>query len=318
MYDDQVLQHYIHYITNLTKTHNVDNITRTDAYFTFYLQFPEIKWSFLASLVSRNAGYNMTDLYLPPFQLMLGEQERERLFMTYERANWLIFSDAYPQLLVYRLSLQLNQPLFHLLPYFHVSSFMVKEWNYFWKTADTNRIMIALIINEQNVIEQPVIRQSFFKKRVFHQAPYFLQNLLTMNAVLLPTKSAQLYGAFVHQFTSLTKRIELGKQLASILYSPSTFKQIFAFARQCEHTGSRYDYERFLNLPYPASPFLRMVYPVISHQDKIRKDWYKWGGIKKKWWNSEERNGCNWIGKEFYKKRSLIFAYYYVKRVFKG
>ncbi|GAA3327359.1 hypothetical protein GCM10020331_066980 [Ectobacillus funiculus] len=41
---------------------NRDNISRTHAYKEYYLRNCEIRWSFLASMVSRNAGWNMTDL----------------------------------------------------------------------------------------------------------------------------------------------------------------------------------------------------------------------------------------------------------------
>ncbi|UOK59911.1 DUF2515 domain-containing protein [Bacillus sp. OVS6] len=55
------------------------------------------------------------------------------LFLTYEDANWLIFSDAYPQLMLYEISKQKGHPLFHLLDEFHVSPFMKREWQIFWR-----------------------------------------------------------------------------------------------------------------------------------------------------------------------------------------
>ncbi|MGX4669417.1 DUF2515 family protein [Cerasibacillus sp. JNUCC 74] len=314
MCNDLLSLSYIHYITNKTKEHNRDNISRTKAYFSFYLQFPEIKWAFLASIVSRNAGWNMTDLELEPFRYLLGTKERQRLFMTYERANWLIFSDAFPQLLIYQLSRQYNKPLFHLLSSFKVSTYMVKEWFHFWKHLDEDRLVQALIINEQNVIQAPVIKQSFFKQRVFCQPPYLLQNLLIMNAVLIPTMSQQLFGCYVHNFTNLTNRIELGKKLASIIFSPTVYNQTYEFAKCIEHTGSRYDYERFLHLSMPRAPYLRMVYPIITHRDTIRKDWYKSGGIKRKWLKNQTVNISSKTGKTFYQKRQFMYVYYHVKQ----
>ncbi len=41
---------------------NRDNISRTKAYEQFFRIHPEIQWSFLAGMVSRNAGWNMCDL----------------------------------------------------------------------------------------------------------------------------------------------------------------------------------------------------------------------------------------------------------------
>lgn len=41
---------------------NMDNISRTQSYQDYYVRNSEIRWAFLASMVSRNAGWNMTDL----------------------------------------------------------------------------------------------------------------------------------------------------------------------------------------------------------------------------------------------------------------
>ncbi|WP_106497439.1 DUF2515 family protein [Lentibacillus sp. Marseille-P4043] len=310
-------QDYLHYIIKKTKEHNLDNITRTKAYQNFYLRFPEIKWAFVASLVSRNAGWNMTDLYLPPFKKLLSHKKRQQLFMTYERANWLIFSDAYPQLLVYKLSRKLNMPLFDLLTGLRVSTFMVHEWYQFWQHHDQNRLMTALIINEQNVIQRPVMKQAYFKYQVFSRLPYLIQDFLFMNAVILPTRSPNLYGAFVHDFTNVTNRITLGKHLAAIIYDPTIYQNLLDFATTMEHTGSRRDYERFLQLHLPRSPLLRVVYPTISHQDIIRKDWYKLGGIKSKWFQDVQNHSIHSnVGASFYKKRHLLYASYHIKKMF--
>lgn len=49
-------------IKKMTAKKNKDNITRTEAYFQYFTLHPDIRWSFLASMVSRNGGYNMCDL----------------------------------------------------------------------------------------------------------------------------------------------------------------------------------------------------------------------------------------------------------------
>ncbi|MEC5422498.1 DUF2515 family protein [Virgibacillus sp. C22-A2] len=308
---------YVHYITNLTRTHNVDNISRTKAYQNFYIQYPEVKWALVASIVSRNAGWNMTDLHLSPFQKILSNIERERLFMTYERANWLIFSDAYPQLLVYKLSCSIRKPMFHLLKAFDVSNYMIQEWYRFWRSNDKDNLMTALIINEQNVIQKPVITQSFFKKHVFQKLPYLLQDYLLMNAVIIPTSSANLYGTYVHDFTNITNRIMLGKLIASLIFSPELYYRSLDFALAVEHTGSRSDYEQYTNRTFPNSPMLRVLYPVINHQDKVRNDWYKSGGIRRIWLQKHTINVENYaIEKSFYQKRNMLYAYYYIRNIF--
>nr|WP_077326622.1 DUF2515 family protein [Virgibacillus siamensis] len=307
--------HCLHYITKKTNEHNSDNISRTNAYQNFYTRFPEIKWALVASLVSRNAGWNMTDLMLPAFLDILGKKERNQLFMTYERANWLIFSDAYPQLLVYQLSIQQNRPLFHLLPDFHVSKYMIKEWQTFWKFGDRERLMLALIINEQNVIQQPVVHQSYFEHHVFLRLPYLLQDILLLNAIILPTTSNELYGVNVHDFTKVSNRITLGKKIASIIFHPSVYPSIYTFVSTNEHTGSRGDYEKYFAVPTKRAPMLRMVYPVISHQDIIRKDWYKQGGIKKKWLKKVSAEFNQDVSTSFYRRRKILTAYYYMKKI---
>lgn len=305
---------YLYYIINKTNKHNIDNISRTNAYQHFYLKYPEIKWALLASVVSRNAGWNMTDLQLPAYKNLLGETERTRLFMTYERANWLIFSDAYPQLLIYELSVKKGVPLYHLLKSFHVSSYMIREWEIFHRTKNKLRLMIALIINEQNLIQQPVISQPFFKRKVFFSLPYFLQNTIMLNAVILPTKQKGLYGSYVHGFTNLTNRINLGKNLASQLFHPYLYPLIMEFLLSVDHTGSRYDYERYYSMNLPRSPVLRMVYPKIEHQDNIRRDWYRLRGMKRKWISMEESDP-NPIGKSFYQKRKGLIIYDQFKEI---
>lgn len=310
------MQKYLDYITKKTKQRNIDNISRTKAYQSFFTRFPEIRWALVASLISRNAGWNMTDLFLPPFQRLLSKEKRMRLFMTYERANWLIFSDAYPQLMVYQLSKKFDKPLFPLLKKLNVSQFMINEWQYFWKHRDIQRLVTSLIINEQHVIHRPVIKQSYFKYQVFSRLPYLLQDFLLMNAVILPTRSRTIYGILVHDFTNVSNRITIGKQVASVIFHPSMYKDILDFALTIEHTGSRRDYEQFLNVDFPKAPFLRTVYPIITHQDIIRNDWYKLGGIKDKWLDEIKFNEMNPdVGSSFYKKRHLLFAYYHLKNM---
>ncbi|GAB4073607.1 DUF2515 domain-containing protein [Barrientosiimonas marina] len=306
---------YIHYIRSQTDKHNVDNIARTKAYQRFYAAFPEIKWAFLASMVSRNAGWNMTDLWLSPFIAILSARQRWSMFMTYERSNWLIFADAYPQLLLYQLSIDTQQSLFHLLPAFQVSRYMQQEWEVFWQHQDAERLMLALIINEQNVIEHPVIKQDYFKYRVFLRPAYFLQDFFLLNAVLLPTASQHVYGAFVHDFTSINKRIEMGKTLASIVFHPQVYRPLLEFAQSVEHTGSRRDYERYCGIEIEAAPLLRSVYPVIAHQDKWRRDWNKRKRVQAKWLATVSLTPDPQIKKQFYNRRRLMYAYSHVKDI---
>jgi hypothetical protein len=281
MSDAQLIQQ----IRHKTFTANLDNISRTNEYLNYFLLHPEIKWSFLASMVSRNAGWNMCDLEGKWYPHILDEKIRKRLYLTYERANWLIFHDAFPQLLLYHYSTILNRSLFHLLNEFHVSKFMQDEWNLFLKSNDQGRLMKALIINEQNLIEKPVIQHPVYKKRVFTSGFFIVQDILHFNCVLFPTLSGQLYGASVTHFRNISKRISLGNNLANILFHPDLYPNFIEFSLKIEHTGSRHDYERFLMIDeYSETPCLRTQFPVIEHHiDYYQKDWSLTTPINPKW-----------------------------------
>ncbi|WP_172827355.1 DUF2515 family protein [Fictibacillus arsenicus] len=265
-------------ILNNTISQNRDNISRTVSYAAFFKRNPEIRWAMLASLVSRNAGYSMCDLkgdWLPRF---LSKDTRKHLFHTYERANWLIFQDAYPQLLLYEYSKEKGAPLFDLLDNFYVSTFMKKEWHRFWIERDIKRICTSLIINEQHVIENPVIKNSFYNKRIFSGVPFLLQDYMHFSTVLFPVLSGDVYGISVHGFKTVKNRIETGKMLYTILFESRWSEEIIRFSDAVTHTGSRHDFEKYV---YPKkmreTPLLRMVYPIVHHHRKSTKDWYRKG-----------------------------------------
>ncbi|KAB2338286.1 DUF2515 domain-containing protein [Cytobacillus depressus] len=271
-------------IKNKTNVYNADNISRTDAYFDFFNKNPEIIWSFLASMVSRNAGWNMCDLEGEYYPKIINEKLRKKLFLTYERANWLIFQDAFPQLLLYQYSTKINRPMFHLLSNFHVSTFMEREWLSFWERKNLKKLMISQIINEQNIIQKPVIKHPVSRKNVFQTPQFFLQDWFHYSSVLFPTCEGQLYGASANGFKSLSKRIDLGKRLADILFKNELFPQFYQFAIRTTHTGSRYDYEYYLmNNLRRSTPFLRCTYPIIKHHSYKMEDWSKTRRLKKKW-----------------------------------
>lgn len=255
---------------------NLDNISRTVIYEKFYYKHREIKWSFLASLVSRNAGYNMCDLEGEWFRRSISPEYRQMLFQTYERANWLIFSDAYPQLLVYELSKERGVPLFYLLSYLNVSQFMQKEWLHFWTTHDEERLWTSLIINEQHLIQKPVIEHPVYKRRVFLSMPYRLQNLLHFSTVLFPTLDGEVYGFSVHGFRKIKNRIQLGRRLAWLLFQSPYSHKIHEYAAATSHTGCRHDYEQYV---YPnrrrIPQLLRLIYPIVHHGRPSLTDWSK-------------------------------------------
>ncbi|MBE4908440.1 DUF2515 domain-containing protein [Bacillus luteolus] len=289
-------------IQSTTKILNLNNLTRTMAYLDFYLEHPEIHWSFLAHMVSRNAGWNMTDLkgeYLPR---ILTEKEIKSFFNFIERGNWLIFQDAFPQLLLYEKSIQTGINLFYLLPHLNVSVFMEPIWNQFLEYRDSYTLTVALIINEQSYIESRVIENNRFKEDVLNTFEFKLQDLLSMNHILFPSSNdtkTKLTGQTVRHFDSLDERILLGKRLYSILFSMHHLPPIEKWAKQTIHTGSRKDYWPHLfndiaelapgselkprlqnckltkGTPRIYSPALASVWENQQHEPASPGDWYK-------------------------------------------
>jgi len=294
-------------IRRLTKKANKDNISRTEKYERFYQEHPEIKWAFLAAMVSRNAGWNMCDLENEWIPKILPYSYRQLLFHVYERANWLIFQDAYPQLLLYHYSTKFQRPMFHLLAKFQVSLFMQNEWNYFWKYRDQERLLYSLIINEQNVIQDPVILHHVFKDKVFRSLPFKLQDWFHFSYCLFPTVTGKLYGASVYDFQDVTSRIELGKRLSYILFLDSLHEEFIYFSKMTTHTGSRYDYEQYsLVRKKRDTPYLRFTYPIVSHHRGIVTDWSKIRKIKDKWYDPPKLKGTIDLTKWHQKKEMQI------------
>ncbi|MCF2146267.1 DUF2515 family protein [Desmonostoc muscorum LEGE 12446] len=115
---------------------NLNNPTRTRFYLDYWDRHHEIPWAFLAHLVSRNAGYQMSDLLryqdylnlalsftsptsiitkpvidwlekklsLPGIGLPLSVALLQQVFRFLEAGNFLIFHDVFPQLIAYEVA----------------------------------------------------------------------------------------------------------------------------------------------------------------------------------------------------------------------
>ncbi|GGJ66003.1 hypothetical protein GGR02_001700 [Anoxybacillus voinovskiensis] len=270
-------------IKNETTRLNRDNITRTEAYFSFFQRHPEIHWAFLAHLVSRNGGWNMTDLKGSLVPVVVATEQIKPLFLFLERANALIFHDAYPQLLLYEKSKEQKKKLFHLLPSFSVSAFMRPFWEHFYETNDAPLLTVALIINEQQYIQHRVVQHPFFQEQVVKTFPFLCQQWLGFNDVLIPYKNGRrvrLTGITVRDFADVSHRIEIGKALYGMLfYRNSLFQRVYHFACQTKHTGSRADFWPHI---FSAtndgvrifSPTLNDAWPVIEHRFPDKHDWF--------------------------------------------
>ncbi len=238
-----------------TKAANRNNVTRTEAYRQVYERHPELHWAFLAHMVSRNGGWNMTDLKGELLPRLLGADEGESVFLFLERCNALIFQDAYPQLLLYGESVKRRKNLFHLLPLFHVSRFMKPFWDHFWQRRDSVMLTIALIVNEQHYIEHRVVRSKWYHDHVLGTIFFRAQSWLRLNQIVLPyaphpERSARsrsvhpkLAGLILKDFSDLEERIGAGKTLYGILFGiPEVHAGALRFASRIKHTASRADY----------------------------------------------------------------------------
>ncbi|WP_052504372.1 DUF2515 family protein [Rossellomorea aquimaris] len=308
---------WIHEINHLVYLHNQDNISRTMAYQKFFLLHPEIKWSFLASMVSRNAGWNMTDLKGDIFPRLLHPATRDALFMTYERANWSIFQDAFPQLLLYHYSTRYKKKMFHLSKEFHISSFMEEEWNRYWEERDDHRLVHSLIINEQHLIQEPVIDHEVYKKRVFGSSLFFIEDHLHFSSVLFPTLEGELLGASVHGFRKIENRIQLGNRLFKILFQPDYHSSFLNFALQVEHSGSRKDYEQFCkSAPKTNTPMLHQAYVYIPHHWRTHMDWSIQKDIDKEWYQELKLPDKIELSQWYFRKQRQLEKVANIKGVF--
>ncbi|MCM3571477.1 DUF2515 family protein [Neobacillus mesonae] len=297
---------YIHLIREGTRQLNQNNVTRTQAYFQFYLQHPEIHWALLGHMVSRNVGWNMTDLKGELLTKLLPERDQKAFFSFLEQGSWLIFQDVYPQFWVYDLSVRGSQEMFHLLPFFYTSTFMETMWRYFWRSGDSYSLAIAMVINEQSYLEKRLIQNNHFKKNVTGTLSFKMYEFLQLNNILFPyyaggeMEKPSLVGTTSHQFTSLHERILVGKNLYSLLFQR---EEILAgavkWAHECPHTGSRKDYWPDLfndvNESFPRSlykprvkncllrkganrlysPPLKYAWPDAAHEETTSEDWFE-------------------------------------------
>ncbi|KAB2385684.1 DUF2515 domain-containing protein [Bacillus toyonensis] len=242
-------QFIINNIKIQTEQLNKNNVTRTRAYYQFYIRYPEIHWALLGHMVSRNGGWNMADLKGDLYTKLLSEKDQITFFSFLERGNWLIFQDVYPQFLLYEQSVKKAKKLFHLLPHLNVSTFMETMWNDFWKTGNKKTLAIATIINEQNYLEKRVIQNAHFQKTVLNSIGFKLFDFFQFNHILFPfyenntNQKTLLIGDTMKHFTSLHERILIGKRLYSLLFRDThILSQIIYWAEHHPHTGSRKDY----------------------------------------------------------------------------
>lgn len=279
--DVQLVQH----IQETVAKDNQSNITRTRAYLGLYDDFPEIHWALLAHMVSRNGGWNMSDIKSGLMTDLTDSMFKNYLYRFLERCNALIFQDAYPQLLLYKYSKQMERSCFYLLPYFHVSAFMAPFWERFWIDRNSSLLTVALIINEQNYIEGRVVQHPFFRKHVLNNPSFRLHELARLNQIIFPLGETHcrhnvyrkslvalrpLAGLTLNHFGNPSSRIKVGKSLYAMLFGyEHIYEGVLQFAHGTTHLGSRSEYWPALFTPHPD----KAMNSLEESKDLLQSEW---------------------------------------------
>ncbi|MGG3913739.1 DUF2515 family protein [Rossellomorea vietnamensis] len=264
------------------KKGNVNNLTRTSSYLDLFKKHPELHWSFLAHMVSRNAGYHMTDIQNDLLSHVMSDNEQQSLFKFLERCNAAIFEDAYPQLLLYENWKLTGRLSFHLLKKFNVSVFMRKIWADYLKTGDHPVLTTALIMNEQHLIQNKTLSSPNLNMGI-EKWKFFLQDRLEFTSILFPYGTQSPYslaGLSVSHFEKVDSRIQLGKKLYRVLFHPMVHPTAFSFSLHHPHTGSREDYWPHIYSSVKKdkhlfSPELGEVWENIYYDDPSSTDWFR-------------------------------------------
>lgn len=213
----------------------------------------------------------MTDLKGSTMEHLFQKEDRLHYFRFLERANSAIFADAYPQLLLFEHSKQNKIPLRKFLRIFHVSRFMYPIWEFFQSEQNSALLTIGLIINEQSMLEERILKRS--RHRVLlERIDFQLQDFFGFTTVVFPYKERrnQLYsltGVAVQRFAEPRMRILTGKILYGLLFHTKMFHGISSFSSRTQHTGSRADYwPRIFTVEKPLKDSGKKIYSPILEE----------------------------------------------------
>jgi hypothetical protein len=243
---------------------NRDNVARTESYLTLYAWTrahpPELPWLLMAHLVSRNAGYAMTDLRVAlaePRTPALYRELGRNLFQLLERANFLIFWDAWHHVLEHL------QGRAHALTPPRTAAFMCAAWRRYEAQAHRQRrvapaleaaLVYDLVENEQTLIEQRVVHHPRFGGG--RLAIGLAEVLGRERGLRFPETTARIH---VGWFASLARRIATGQRIYDEVVSDDRLRgRMFAWCERHPHTGSRSDYAG------RPGPTLREAWPVAE------------------------------------------------------
>jgi hypothetical protein len=217
---------------------NRDNVTRTAAYLELYAHLRahdlELPWILMAHLVSRNAGYLMSDLARQRARMPLMADAIDNLFLLLERANWLIFHDAW-----WHLGHHLLGRTAELAPP-RTPRFMIDAWRRYEAGGRSERdLVLDLVHNEQHLIEHRVVHHPHLAEGARLLA--IIEQSGREKPLHFPLPDAP--AITVGNFADLARRIETGRRIYDeVLADRGRRDALFAWALAHPHTGSRAAY----------------------------------------------------------------------------
>lgn len=248
---------------------NVDNVARTESYLELYdwthERGTDLPWLLMAHLVSRNAGYLMTDLALAIEKTRDAQLRASMttLFVLLERANHLIFFDAWHHVCAHLAGET------HALTSPRTPTFMCEAWRRYESSRERDGItpalerslVLDLVHNEQHLIENRVVH-----RRALRDGLDLLRIVELFGAdrpLVLPWPDG--HGDApkirVRRFADIARRIATGQRIFDLALADRARRQrMFDWAREHPHTGSREVYGG------RAGPTLREVWPL----DRVR------------------------------------------------
>lgn len=221
---------------------NRDNVTRTESYLELYAYTrenpPDLPWLLMAHLVSRNGGYMMSDVAesIARGGGAFTHEALVSLFAMLERANFLIFYDAWHHVLLHLLGRSREaSPV-------RVTRFAREAWVRYESAPEARdpagaekQLVRDLVTNEQNFIERRVVHAPRFAKAL--AIVEFGEWLGREAPIVLPDRSRTIQ---VGRFGSLARRIEVGWRIFDeVLADRAERERLFAWAMAHPHTGSR-------------------------------------------------------------------------------
>ncbi|MCA9666762.1 MAG: DUF2515 family protein [Myxococcales bacterium] len=229
---------------------NRDNVARTAAYLELYRYTvenpPDLPWVLMAHLVSRNAGYLMSDVAARLAGSASGERAAmpgyddalRELFLMLERANYLIFHDAW-----YHVAQRLVAGAAGL-DAARTTRFIVTCWRRYEAAAGSARevdpalerqLVLELVENEQNLIERRVVHNPRFAAAMRLVA--LIEASGREKPIELPLCDTPIT---VGGFARLEQRIAAGARIYDALLADRARRaEIVAWCVAHPHSGSR-------------------------------------------------------------------------------